>query len=1088
MLLVLSAKNKIGFVDGTIEIPDKTSPEYKFWARCNDLVISWLIFNIDVTIAKSVMFLQTAREIWSDLEERYGYASMTEVYSLEQKLSKIVQVWDGISDANPLPVCTCKKCTCNLTQRIQDRQQDQKLLQFMMKLNDDFVAIRANVLMMQPLPNVSAAFRLFAQEERHKEISHVSNQNESMAFLADRMRGFDNNRSVNRQGYFSGNNNSNAQFRTNLNGNNSTGNKRSLTKPGSNYYCTHCKVPGHSIDRCFKIHGFPANFRGNKDQRIAALASNSDALISLAEHKDDDHLSTTNTPQTNNISQEQYSQLMEVLNRQHISDTQSSASITDSHSAHLTGKTCLLSYSTSKWLLDSGATDHITNTIDDFCQYSIVSDIDNTITIPNGNKVPVTHIGNVLLHGNIMLKDVLLVPSFQFKLISTHKLCLDLGCQLIFNSDCCLLQDHSQKGPTLLGKMNNGLYSVDKAVLKNSSSPIQACLGSSSSSIPDSHSASLWHFNTSILCVRSDNALELTAGKMQELYLKEGIINQTTCAYSPQQNGVVERKHRHLLETARAMYIQSKVPDKYRDIIEPTSYLEASGDPLWTAAMQKEIQALQDNNTWTLVDLPKGKKPIGCKWVYKVKLKSDGSLERCKARLVAKGFTQKYGIYYQETFSPVVKMSTVRCLIALAAHNNWKLYQLDVNNAFLHGTLKEEVYMKVPEGILHTPTQVCKLNKSIYGLKQASREWHETLVDELINQGFYQSKLDYSLFICKDNTDITIVVVYVDDILVTGSNLAKITALKQHLHAKFTIKDLGVLHYFLGIEVSYLAEGTVLSQTKYTKEIMQLIDADLSKKALTPLPLDIRLTADDGPLFENAELYRSIVGKLNFLTNTRPDLSYTVQVLSQFLQNPRKSHYDALLHTLRYLNVTIGQGILLKASNAITLEAFSDSDWASCPDSRRSVTGYILMLGNSLITWKSKKQSTVSRSSSEAEYRAMASAASEVVWTVKLLEELGVQGLQPVQLNCDNQSALHIARNPVFHERTKHIEIDCHFTRDKGHGGSSTTKLSSHQESVGRCLKKNRSFTSIQRFIVQLGMVSPCSPPNLREGISYISN
>lgn len=200
-----------------------------------------------------------------------------------------------------------------------------------------------------------------------------------------------------------------------------------------------------------------------------------------------------------------------------------------------------------------------------------------------------------------------------------------------------------------------------------------------------------------------------------------------------------------------------------------------------------------------------------------MKLNSDGSLERCKARLVAKGYTQRYGIDYQETFSPVIKMNTVRCLIALAAHKKWQLFQMDVNNAFLHGTLKEEVYMRVPDGIPHGPNQVCRLNKSIYGLKQASREWNETLVDELLHQGFCQSKLDYSLFTCKDVQDITIVAVYVDDILVIGTNSTKIESLKQHLHSQFGIKDLSVMRYFLGIEVSYSAEGTILSQAKYTK-------------------------------------------------------------------------------------------------------------------------------------------------------------------------------------------------------------------------------------------------------------------------------
>ena len=187
----------------------------------------------------------------------------------------------------------------------------------------------------------------------------------------------------------------------------------------------------------------------------------------------------------------------------------------------------------------------------------------------------------------------------------------------------------------------------------------------------------------------------------------------------------------------------------------------------------------------------------------------------------------------------------------------------------------------------------------------------------------------------------------------------------------------------------------------------------------------------DGKLLDNHELYRSLVGKINYLTNTRPELSYTVQTLSQYMHAPRTSHFDALHHTLRSIATIVTQGILLKASDRLKLQAFSNADWASCKDSRRSITGYILLFGQSPMTWKSKKQSTVSKSSAEAEYRAMDSAAAEVTWVVRLLEELGVSNLKHMELLCDNQSAFHIARNPVFHERTKHIEVDCHFTRDK---------------------------------------------------------
>lgn len=465
--------------------------------------------------------------------------------------------------------------------------------------------------------------------------------------------------------------------------------------------------------------------------------------------------------------------------------------------------------------------------------------------------------------------------------------------------------------------------------------------------------------------------------------------------------------------------------------VEPRTYTQASKDPLWIAAMENELQALQNNHTWDLVPLPHSKKPVGCKWVYKIKLKADGSLERYKARLVAKGYTQEYGVDFYETFSPVVRMTTIRCILAVAASKQWPLHQLDVNNAFLHGDLHEDVYMLPPEGLSHSPGMVCKLRKSLYGLKQASRQWFAKLTLALTSQGFCQSKLDYSLFIHKAHGSITVVAIYVDDIIITGNDPQFISSIKSHLHHEFSIKDLGRLSFFLGLELTYSTNGIIVTQTKFTKELLRACNIPTLKPHITPLPLHHKLSATDSPLYPNPTLYRSLVGKLNFLTHTRPDLSYSVQALSQHMQSPAVAHFDALIHTLGYLSATMGQGILLSGSDNLTLQAYSDSDWGACPDTRRSISGFVLLLGQSPISWKSKKQATVSRSSSEAEYRSMAYASSEVVWLVRLLEDLGITSLKPVTLHCDNMSALHIAQNPVFHERTKHLEIDCHFTREK---------------------------------------------------------
>ena len=289
-------------------------------------------------------------------------------------------------------------------------------------------------------------------------------------------------------------------------------------------------------------------------------------------------------------------------------------------------------------------------------------------------------------------------------------------------------------------------------------------------------------------------------------------------------------------------------------------------------------------------------------------------------------------------------MATIRSIIALAAFKGWKLFQLDVNNAFLHGDLDEEVYMAAPKGIYNPSNKVCKLKKSLYGLKQASRQWFSKLSSTLISLGYQQSKNDYSLFLNKSSTDITIIAVYVDDILITGSNSHEILHVKNKLDTLFGIKDLGQLHYFLGLEVSYTPAGIVLSQKKFTTELLKDSGLSITKTAATPLPLNCKLEPTKGELLPDPSQYRTLVGKLNFLTHTRPDLSFAAQTLSQFMQQPRTSHLQALCHTLCYIQGTIGQGILLKATDKLTLKAYSDSDWASCPFSRRSVTGYVIHL------------------------------------------------------------------------------------------------------------------------------------------------
>ncbi|KAH0674692.1 hypothetical protein KY284_014877 [Solanum tuberosum] len=488
---------------------------------------------------------------------------------------------------------------------------------------------------------------------------------------------------------------------------------------------------------------------------------------------------------------------------------------------------------------------------------------------------------------------------------------------------------------------------------------------------------------------------------------------------------------------------------------EPMSYEEAAINPAWQAAMTQEFEALHANHTWDLLPLPLGKRAIGCKWVYRVKHKADGSIERFKARLVVKGYTQQAGIDYVETFSPVVKMTTVRSLIATTVKRGWNISQLDVTNAFLHGDLHEEVYMETPPGLMvDTPGLVCKLNKSLYGLKQASRQWYEKLTAALYSRGYTHSVNDYSLFYKKSNKSTVFLAVYVDDVILTGTDSAEIDPLKKFLHDQFKIKDLGRLHYFLGLEVLYKSDGVLISQRKFALDLLKEFDCLHCPCSPSPLDPTVKLQAKEGIVLSDPTFYRKLVGKLNFLTNTRLDISYAVQHLSQFLQDPREPHLHATFHLLRYIKRDPTLRIFMSNSHDCIVRAFCDSDWATCPDSRRSVSGYIVLLGNTPISWKSKKQETVSLSSAEAEYRSLRKVVGELVWLNKLFEELAVPTSTPYAVFCDSQSALHIARNPVFHERTKHIEVGCHFVRNKLHDGLMTLHHVTTSEQLADILTK----------------------------------
>jgi hypothetical protein len=509
----------------------------------------------------------------------------------------------------------------------------------------------------------------------------------------------------------------------------------------------------------------------------------------------------------------------------------------------------------------------------------------------------------------------------------------------------------------------------------------------------------------------------------------------------------------------------------------PKNWREAKQDLKWKKAMLEELAALEKNDTWELVLAPHGKKVVDCKWVYTVKQSPEGKVERYKARLVAKGYSQTYGIDYDETFAPVAKMSTVRTLISCAANFDWPLYQLDVKNAFLHGDLKEEVYMNIPPGFstVETEGKVLRLKKSLYGLKQSPRAWFDRFKRAMLTMRYKQCNGDHTLFYLHSKGHITILAVYVDDIIITGDDAFEVERLKENLRKEFEIKDLGQLRYFLGIEVVRSSRGIMLSQRKYVLDLLDETGMLRCRPTTTPIEQNHKLCAESGhPI--NKERYQRLVGRLIYLCHTRPDITYAVSVVSRYMHDPRSDHMDAVYRILRYLKRNPSKGLLFKKNGHLNVEGYCDADWGSCVGDRRSTSGCCVFVGDNLVIWRSKKQPVVSRSTAEAEYRAMSQSLCELLWVKNLLSELKLSKGSPMRLWCDNKSAINIANNPVQHDRTKHVEIDRFFIREKIDDGTLSLEFVTSGKQIADCLTKGLSARECESSCNKMGMIDMHCP------------
>ena len=479
---------------------------------------------------------------------------------------------------------------------------------------------------------------------------------------------------------------------------------------------------------------------------------------------------------------------------------------------------------------------------------------------------------------------------------------------------------------------------------------------------------------------------------------------------------------------------------------EPATYKEAMMGPdsaKWLEAMKSEIDSMYENQVWNLVDPPEGARPVECKWIYKKKTDADGKVYVYKARLVAKGFRQIQGVDYDETFSPVAMLKSVRILLAIAAFHDYEIWQMDVKTAFLNGRLTEEVHMVQPEGFVDPANvgKICKLQRSIYGLKQASRSWNRRF-DEVVKEfGFIKNFEEACVYKKESGSAVAFLILYVDDILLIGNDVPFLNKVKDYLNSKFSMKDLGEAAYILGIKIYRDRSRRLigLSQGTYIDKVVRRFHMEESKKGMLPMATGKLLSKVQSPQndiereYMSNVPYASAVGSIMYaMICTRPDVSFALSFTSRHQSDPGKEHWIAVKRILKYLRRTKDLFLVYGGDEELVVKGYSDASFDTDPDDSRSQSGYVFTLNGGAVSWKSSKQGSVADSTTEAEYMAASEAAKEGVWIKKFITELGVvpSVLGPMELYCDNSGAIIQAKEPRSHQKVKHIHRKYHLIRE----------------------------------------------------------
>lgn len=482
----------------------------------------------------------------------------------------------------------------------------------------------------------------------------------------------------------------------------------------------------------------------------------------------------------------------------------------------------------------------------------------------------------------------------------------------------------------------------------------------------------------------------------------------------------------------------SKLPARYKNDFEvymlinhveniPTCYKDLDSRPdkmKWLKAIERELESIHKNDTWDVAERPLNGDIIDTKWVFAYKPLETNNELKYKARLVARGFNQSHQFDYGETYAPVARFSTLRILLAIAIENNFYVEQMDVTTAFLNGVVESEIYITPPEGTKFcNSNKVFKLKKALYGLKESAKRWNSAFTQYVSSLNFQQSDNDSCLFYKRSTEGTVYLLLYVDDIILTGDNKNLLTETKKHLQAKFEMKDKGILKHFLGFEIEYDREqGQVaISQKRYIEKLLKKFNMEGVNPKSVPIEPKLQISKQQS-VIDYGVPYNELIGSLLYLINSRPDICFAVNYLSQFTNHVTKEAWTHAKNILAYLKGTINQKLTFTRENNFSLNLNADADWGNDINDRKSITGFVIRLGNKTIFWKTKKQHVVSFSTAEAELISLSYGLQELVYIKKLVLDLGIENSR-ITIYEDNQPCIKMIKNPYDNCRVKHLDI-----------------------------------------------------------------